>query len=200
MIAKYVAMRTNDTGLWGLAVVLPNLLSGKAWDFITAKAGENAVVPLGLAGAGRSSRGGGRAGVWPRTQRDDRPRNGGAGRCGGPWPRIHRGGAIREIKARGASRKLVGLVPGGRRAGVEQGLPARHPSSVRTTTPGAPAGTPVYLGDGAECGTITSGIQPGNGQDHCTGVRGSGYGGAGKPVARGPEKRPAVTTVLPLVR
>jgi aminomethyltransferase len=47
LIAKYVAMRTGATRLWSLEVMVPNMLVGRAWDFITRKAGHHAVAPVG---------------------------------------------------------------------------------------------------------------------------------------------------------
>jgi len=49
MIARYIAARIDYTGQWCLAVILPNILAGQAWRFITEKAGENRISPAGLA-------------------------------------------------------------------------------------------------------------------------------------------------------
>lgn len=49
VIAKYFAARTIIGGLWSLEVTIGNMFAGKAWDFITRKAGDNAVAPMGLA-------------------------------------------------------------------------------------------------------------------------------------------------------
>jgi len=49
MVARYVALRTGPTRLWSLEVMLPNLLAGQAWRFITHKAGRNALPPAGFA-------------------------------------------------------------------------------------------------------------------------------------------------------
>ena len=48
LIARYIASRTGPTRLWSLEVMLPNMLAGKAWQFITHKAGDNAIAPAGL--------------------------------------------------------------------------------------------------------------------------------------------------------
>lgn len=48
MIAKYVAMRTRACGTWTLEVMLPNMAAGLGWDFITKKAGANALPPVGM--------------------------------------------------------------------------------------------------------------------------------------------------------
>jgi len=47
LIAKYIALRCGLTDLWSLEVIVPNLLAGQAWRFITEKAGANALRPAG---------------------------------------------------------------------------------------------------------------------------------------------------------
>ena len=49
MIARYIAERVDFAGVWGVRVSIPNMLAGQAWRFITAKAGDSAVAPCGLA-------------------------------------------------------------------------------------------------------------------------------------------------------
>ena len=49
MLARYIASRTGSTPLWSLEVTLPNMLVGQAWKFITKKAGDNALLPIGQA-------------------------------------------------------------------------------------------------------------------------------------------------------
>ncbi|MCP4377095.1 MAG: hypothetical protein GY794_13070 [bacterium] len=49
MIARYIVMRTSFTGMWGLEVILPKMFIGKAWRFITDKAGDKALKPAGMA-------------------------------------------------------------------------------------------------------------------------------------------------------
>ena len=49
MIARYIAMRTGYTGLWGLEVILPKMFVGKAWRFITEKVGDKCLAPAGMA-------------------------------------------------------------------------------------------------------------------------------------------------------
>jgi aminomethyltransferase len=48
LIAKYIVVRGGDTGEWGLEVIIPRMAAGLAWDFITKKAGANAVAPVGM--------------------------------------------------------------------------------------------------------------------------------------------------------
>jgi aminomethyltransferase len=49
LIVKYVAARTDLGRLWAAQVILPTMLAGKAWNFITHKAGDNAIKPAGMA-------------------------------------------------------------------------------------------------------------------------------------------------------
>ena len=49
VIAKYIAVRTAYTGLWSIEVMLPKMLASQAWRFITERAGENCIRPVGLA-------------------------------------------------------------------------------------------------------------------------------------------------------
>jgi len=49
VLARYLAVRRGATRLWSIEVMLPNMLAGRAWDFITRRAGANAVAPAGLA-------------------------------------------------------------------------------------------------------------------------------------------------------
>jgi aminomethyltransferase len=48
LIAKYIVVRGGDTGEWGLEVIIPRMAAGLGWDFITKKAGANAVAPVGM--------------------------------------------------------------------------------------------------------------------------------------------------------
>ncbi len=46
-IANYIAIRHNVGGLWAMGIMLPTMLAGKAWQFATQKAGDNAFTPAG---------------------------------------------------------------------------------------------------------------------------------------------------------
>jgi aminomethyltransferase len=48
MITRYIVMRTSFTGMWGIEVILPKMFIGKAWRFITDKAGDKALKPAGM--------------------------------------------------------------------------------------------------------------------------------------------------------
>ena len=47
MIARYIAERVSFSGEWGAEVAVPNMLAGRAWRFITEKAGQNNIPPAG---------------------------------------------------------------------------------------------------------------------------------------------------------
>lgn len=49
LIVKYVAARADLGSLWRAQVFLPAMLAGRAWSFVTRKAEDNAVKPMGLA-------------------------------------------------------------------------------------------------------------------------------------------------------
>ncbi|MBT3278165.1 MAG: hypothetical protein HN909_08730 [Phycisphaerales bacterium] len=46
-IANYVAIRHNVGDHWAIGIMLPNMLSGKAWQYATQKAGDKAFTPAG---------------------------------------------------------------------------------------------------------------------------------------------------------
>jgi len=47
MMARYIVTRTGAGPSWSLEVTVPNMLAGLAWDFITRKAGTDAIAPAG---------------------------------------------------------------------------------------------------------------------------------------------------------
>ena len=49
LVARYIGVRGNLGGMWSLEVILPNMAAGLAWNFITVKAGANAIAPAGTA-------------------------------------------------------------------------------------------------------------------------------------------------------
>ncbi len=49
MIARYIAERVDATGDWGVQVSVPNMMAVQAWRFITEKAGDSSIPPIGLA-------------------------------------------------------------------------------------------------------------------------------------------------------
>lgn len=49
LVARYTASRTGYAETWGLEVILPAMVASQAWRFITDKAGDNALPPMGAA-------------------------------------------------------------------------------------------------------------------------------------------------------
>ncbi len=47
LVARYIAMRTGSTGLWSMQVMIPNMMAGEAWRFITKKAGDHGLPAIG---------------------------------------------------------------------------------------------------------------------------------------------------------
>lgn len=49
IVARYIALRSDIGSLWRMEVILPTMLAGRAWRFITEKAGPNRIAPCGWA-------------------------------------------------------------------------------------------------------------------------------------------------------
>ena len=146
MVARYIADRCDLGRTWALMVQLPNMLAGQAWQFITARAGRNAIAPAGL-------------GAWDVLRIE-------AGQCryghemnetidplacglGGEVDIVHDflgRDALEAIGRRGPSRVLAGLI-------LED--PCGESGQERLRVP--QMGTPVCSADGGEIGAITSG-------------------------------------------
>ncbi|HUS46584.1 MAG TPA: glycine cleavage T C-terminal barrel domain-containing protein [Phycisphaerae bacterium] len=144
MIARYIAMRTSPVSLWGVEVILTNMLAGQAWRFITEKGGDNRIAPVGLvaldvlrveAGLPRYGRELNET-IDPITAALERAVDFGHDFLGRD--------AIKKIRDKGAARKLVGM--------MLEGSPSGQP--VGGTIPGQ--GTPVFDKDGVEVGAVTS--------------------------------------------
>jgi aminomethyltransferase len=158
MIARYTALRANYTGLWSLAVVLPNLFSGKAWDYITAKAGDKAITPMGLAARDVLRVEAGLPAFGNELNQTIDPITAGLEAAVDSGHEFIGADAIRQIKARGPARKRVGLVLDAGRAYLPDSPGAAAEGRASMPDLHIPRqGTGIYLGDGAECGTITSG-------------------------------------------
>ncbi len=48
MVANYIASRTGLASQWSLEVMVPNAFAGQAWNYVTRKAGDNAIQPCGM--------------------------------------------------------------------------------------------------------------------------------------------------------
>ena len=143
LIAKYAAIRAGLGGVWGLEVVIPDMLAGKAWDFITAKAGASAVAPAGMGAMDilRIEAGMPRYGCELNETID--PITAGLETLVDVNHDFMGRSAIERVSARGTSRRRVGLV-------IEAQEGARQGGTI------ARQGTPVLRADGTECGSITS--------------------------------------------
>ena len=140
MVARYLAARPSWAGLWSLEVILPNMLAGPGWDFITNatdRAGENAIRPIGLATREVLQIEAGRPTMDRELDETIDPISAGLD-FAVDFERDFIGAeALREIRRIGPTKKLVGLVGAGRVA--------------------APRGAAVCRTDGGEIGTVTGG-------------------------------------------
>ncbi len=142
-VARYIALRTGLTSLWSLEVIVPKMLAGQAWTYITRKAGENALVPMGLAGRDvlRIEAGLPRYGHEINETIDPLT----AGLEGLlDESRSYRGAsAVADLRAKGSGRRTVGL---------------RIETPERTDSVKIPRrGSRVLDDDGVDVGTVTSG-------------------------------------------
>jgi aminomethyltransferase len=144
LVARYIAMRTGYAPTWGLEVVIPAMMASQAWRFITDKAGENALPPLGMAARDvlRIEAGLPRYGHELNETLD--PLTAGLERC------VHFGHdflgaeAVAKVRDRGPSRRPVKL-----RLQVPDGL-APQKAIPRL-------GDRIETAEGDEVGTVTSG-------------------------------------------
>lgn len=109
LVAKYTASRTGYAGTWGLEVILPAMIASQAWRFITDKAGENALPPLGAAARDILRIRAGLPRYGHEVNETIDPITAGLGRCvdlGGDFPGRD---AVAEIARRGPVRRLAKL-------------------------------------------------------------------------------------------
>jgi aminomethyltransferase len=191
MIARYVALRANYTGLWSLAVVLPNLLSGKAWDYMTAKAGEKVIPPMGLLARDVLRVEAGLPAFGQELNQTIDPITAGLDAAVDLGHEFIGADAIREIKARGPSRRRVGLVLSPASDSILGDFRKMIPRQ----------GTGIYFGDGTECGTITSGAYS-LAMDKVIAMAyvAPNVSAPGTQLLVGPENLPAAVVELPVVQ
>lgn len=144
-VATYTAVRTGWTGEWGLDVILPGMLAGKAWEYITASAGDQAMHPIGLAARDVLRIEAGRVRYGHEVNETIDPVTAGFAELvdwtsGRDFLGVE---AVRKIRARGPARQRVGLV-------LTEDPSARVHSIARH-------GTPVVGEQGREVGVVTSG-------------------------------------------
>ena len=144
MLARYVAMRTNYLGQWALEVIIPNLFAGKAWRFITEKAGEKALPPAGALARDVLRMEAGHCRYGHELNETIDPFTAGLGEAVDfSHPFVGRE-ALEKIKEQTPSRRRVGL-----------SLSPPEDASASEQIPGQ--GTTVRTAEGREVGTITSG-------------------------------------------
>jgi aminomethyltransferase len=142
MFARYIAMRTSYSGQWSIEVILANMMAGQAWRFITQKAGENCMPPIGLAARDVLRIEAGLARYGHELNETIDPIAAGLEKSVDFAHDFLGREALQAAKACAATRKLVGLVL--QEAGAGQANIPRQ-------------GTAVSDKDGREVGAITSG-------------------------------------------
>ncbi|MFP4054946.1 MAG: aminomethyltransferase family protein [Phycisphaerae bacterium] len=144
LVARYVAMRTGYAPAWGLEVAIPSMMGGKAWRFITDKAGENALPPLGMAARDvlRIQAGLPRYGHEMNETID--PLTAGLERCVDFGHDFLGADAVAKVRDRGLSRRPVKL---------RLHLPGDTPPQKAIPR----LGDRIETADGCEVGTVTSG-------------------------------------------
>lgn len=143
LIAKYVAMRTQSCGTWTLEVMVPNLAAGLAWDFITKKAGANALPPTGMLARDILRFEAGLCTYGHEINETIDPVSAGLEKLVDFSKDFLGAGAVRAVRDKGPARRRVGLVLS----------PA---DAVASTLP--KSGDPVTSPDGDELGAVTGGM------------------------------------------
>lgn len=148
LIAKYTASRIAYADLWGLEVVLPAMTAGQAWRFITDKAGENALPPMGQAGRDILRIRAGLPRYGHEVNETIDPITAGLERCVHTDHEFIGCDALAEIARKGPARRLCTLA-----LSPPDGAPAARAVPR--------LGDAVTDADGAEVGRVTSGTLAG---------------------------------------
>jgi len=143
MIARYMAVRAGVTGAWSLEVMVPNMVAGQAWRFITEKAGEHCVAPAGMAARDVLRIEAGRPRYGHELNETIDPITAGLDATVDFEHEFLGREAVAEVRDKGTARKRVGLLTSPDSTPDSQGIPR--------------LGSPVSRADGGEAGTITSG-------------------------------------------
>lgn len=159
LLAKYTAMRVSLGNLWGLQVILPNLLAGRAWDFITRKAGDHAIAPVGMGAMDVLRIEAGRAKYGHEINETIDPFTAGLEGLLDFGHSFLGATALADLRHRAPSRKRVGLklTPPDALLGSDAAevCEADLPLGLKTIIPRQ--GTALLDAEGTEVGTITSG-------------------------------------------
>ena len=158
MIANYIATRVSYSGEWTLEVMVPGMFAGKAWGFITKKAGDNAVPPVGMAARDILRIEAGRCRYGHETNEMTNPVTAGLMSCVDLNHEFIGADAISKLTTKTPARKRVGLIlDTNNQADVSDAKNLRD----LMTAPGEgiipTLGTPIIAGDSREVGNITSG-------------------------------------------
>jgi aminomethyltransferase len=148
LVARYTATRTAYADTWGLEVILPAMMAGQAWRFITDKAGENALPPMGLAGRDILRIRAGLPRYGHEVNETVDPISAGLERCVDLGHEFIGRDAIEAVVHRGPARrvKMLSLTP---------------PEGVSAAQAIPRLGDEVLDDDGAELGRVTSGTLAG---------------------------------------
>lgn len=201
LIAKYIAFRTTRCGAWSLEVILPTLMAGQAWRYITRKAGANSVRPIGEIAQDvlRIEAGQGRLG-YEINRMIDPFLAGLEGRIA--WGHEFEGKqALEKMRSHVPQRRLIGLriADCGVRIADLAGFEAES-----TGTGLIPRlGWAVCRDDGGQAGTVTSGtFSPTLDSLVCLAYVSSDLAAPGTSVSVGPEgpQYPAKVVELPFVK
>jgi aminomethyltransferase len=145
VVARYIAVRTAMAGAWGLEVIVPNMAAGMAWDYITRKAGDNNVPPVGLAALDSLRIEAGAVRYGHEVSEAIDPLTAGLG---------DRVAADREFIGAGALRKLR---PQRRRVGLVLHVPAERIDAATLGQAVPRQGDSITDSDGSDIGSVTSG-------------------------------------------
>lgn len=157
LIAKYIVYVSSDSGQWGMNVVVPNMAAGMAWDFITRKAGANALPPVGLAARDVLRIEAGQLRYGHELNETIDPVTAGLERLVCAGKAFLGSEAVAAVKARGAARTLVGLemaASGDTSCGHTPGCNCQAVNPMRMIPR---QGATVWSSDGREVGAVTSG-------------------------------------------
>jgi aminomethyltransferase len=155
MLANYIVARVDFAGVWGLMVVLPNLFAGQAWRYITEKAGDAAIKPVGLAALDVLRLEAGIPAYGHEANETVDPYTAGLGGCVAINHDFAGSAALQQLAQKPSSRVRVGLV-----INPPDQSPEAPAVPAAIDAPGAiipRQGSSICDSSGGEIGTITSG-------------------------------------------
>ncbi len=149
MIANYIASRSGYCGQWMLEVMVPGMFAGKAWAYITQKAGENAIAPCGMAARDILRIESGLCRYGHEVNETIDPITAGLGGCVDFDHDFIGAAAVEKISQAGPTRRRVSLV---------LDTPCGDDTGQTVDVEAIPRlGAAITRTDGGEIGTVTSG-------------------------------------------